>query len=158
MLLEIDRMNWRIVNDTVMGGVSTSEFEIDGGTLLFRGRLSTENRGGFVSVLGRLKEPLVNVAGFELECSGDARRYQFRLRESDETREIAWRAFFNSQRQVSRTSLAIEKFHPVKRGQPVFAAKPLELVPVNFIGFMLTSRRPGPFELRVHSLKALMAP
>jgi len=158
MPLEPGHLNWRIVNDTVMGGVSKSEFEVDGGILRFRGQLSTENRGGFVSILGRLEEPLVDLAGFELEVSGDARRYQLRLRECDATRDLAWRAFFNCRRRTSRSVLSIEEFHPVKRGRPAAPVRPLALTPVHFIGFMLTSRRPGPFELNIHSLNALTAP
>ena len=37
---------WRIVNDTVMGGRSNSEFDVGDGVLTFKGTLST-NGGGF---------------------------------------------------------------------------------------------------------------
>ena len=42
---------WQIVNDDVMGGVSTSAFRLTtNSTVLFTGRVSLENNGGFASV------------------------------------------------------------------------------------------------------------
>ena len=42
--------NWRIVNDDVMGGISTSELYLnDDKNLIFNGNLSLENNGGFAS-------------------------------------------------------------------------------------------------------------
>jgi hypothetical protein len=49
----------------------------------------------------------------------------------------------------------LDEFSPVMRGQPAIGARPLALTPVRYLGFMLTSRRPGPFELKIHSVEAL---
>lgn len=153
--LDLNSLDWRIVNDDVMGGRSSSQFEVGNDGLVFHGELSTENRGGFVSVLGRLEEPLINLAGFKLGTSGDGRRYQLRLRETDSSRDAAWRAFFNCHERQSLAAIGIDEFHPVMRGQPAIGAKPLEITPVRYLGFMLTSRRPGPFELRIHALEVM---
>ena len=40
---------WRIVNDDVMGGVSTSTINYDDGVMTFKGNVSLENNGGFAS-------------------------------------------------------------------------------------------------------------
>ena len=46
--------DWGVVNDSVMGGISTSRFQqTDDGTLIFAGQLSMENNGGFVSLRNR---------------------------------------------------------------------------------------------------------
>ena len=43
--------NWFIVNDDVMGGVSKSKLFLDDeGNVVFKGRISTLNNGGFASV------------------------------------------------------------------------------------------------------------
>jgi monofunctional biosynthetic peptidoglycan transglycosylase len=155
MRLELEQLDWRIVNDGVMGGLSKSRLDIHDDHLCFRGELSTENRGGFVSVLGRLEQPLSDLTGFELVVSGDGRRYQLRLRESESARDVAWRAYFNTRNRQSRVGIELDEFNPVMRGQPAIGARPLALTPVRYLGFMLTSRRPGPFELKIHSLEAL---
>ena len=42
--------NWSIVNDDVMGGISTSYLSVsDEKKLIFNGNLSLENNGGFAS-------------------------------------------------------------------------------------------------------------
>ena len=153
--LDLQRFHWRIVNDGVMGGLSHSQLDISGDGLVFSGELSTENRGGFVSVLGRLAQPLEKWAGFKLSVSGDGRRYQLRLRENESASDVAWRAFFRGRSKPSCVSLGPTEFHPVLRGQPAIGARPLAITPIRYIGFMLTSRRPGPFKLEIHSLDVL---
>jgi hypothetical protein len=155
MLLDLPGLNWRVINDDVMGGLSSSSLDLEDGCLVFRGELSTENRGGFASVLGALHEPLDPFTGFRLSATGDGRRYQFRLRETESGRDVAWRAFFNSRRRSTTTFLERDDFHPVMRGQPAIGARPLAITPIHFLGFMLTSRRPGPFEVRIHSVEVL---
>ena len=41
---------WQIVNDDVMGGVSTSRFQVRTNGAVFSGVVSLENNGGFASV------------------------------------------------------------------------------------------------------------
>jgi len=43
-------IDWRIVNDTVMGGRSDSEASLTENSLIFTGRVSLENNGGFASI------------------------------------------------------------------------------------------------------------
>ena len=157
MQLELQHIDWRIVNDGVMGGCSRSQLDMQDDGLLFHGQLSTENRGGFVSVLGWLEKPLHRPAGFKVDVTGDGRRYQLRLRETDSARDVAWRAFFNARQQRSEISIGMDEFNPVMRGQPAIGARPLELTPIRHIGFMLTSRRPGPFELKIHAVEVIQS-
>ena len=41
---------WQVVNDDVMGGVSTSDFRVTNGAAVFQGEVSLANNGGFASV------------------------------------------------------------------------------------------------------------
>jgi hypothetical protein len=77
------------------------------------------------------------------------------LRETEASRDVAWRAFFIARDEPITIDLALEEFQPVIRGQPAIGARPLGLTPVRYIGFMLVSRRPGPFRLRIHSVEVL---
>ena len=46
-----DLKEWRIVNDDVMGGISSSNLEINNeGNGVFKGIISTTNNGGFSSI------------------------------------------------------------------------------------------------------------
>ena len=60
--------NWNIVNDDVMGGISTSYLSVsDGKSLIFNGNLSLENNGGFASTRHRFKEQtLASVKSFKI--------------------------------------------------------------------------------------------
>ena len=58
--------NWNIVNDDVMGGISTSYLSVsDGKSLIFNGNLSLENNGGFASSRLGLKK---NILKLEKSC------------------------------------------------------------------------------------------
>ena len=72
---------WQIVNDGVMGGLSSSHLQInEDGNAVFLGHVSLQNNGGFASV--KNSEPL-SIEGSEfirLRVKGDGKRYSFRLR------------------------------------------------------------------------------
>ena len=47
-ILDTNRDNWLVVNDNVMGGISESNIRFsENNTLVFQGRVSLENNGGF---------------------------------------------------------------------------------------------------------------
>lgn len=77
---KIDR--WRIVDDGVMGGVSSSKFYLNNeGKGEFKGSVSTENNGGFCSVQYYFKP--ITIQGsklFSIRLKGDGKRYQFRAK------------------------------------------------------------------------------
>lgn len=96
MQLEPARVDWRIINDGVMGGLSSSAFSLDNQGLHFRGSLSIANGGGFASIRGGLSAPLDHFAGIRISLTGDGRHYQLRLRETGDSGDIAWRASFET--------------------------------------------------------------
>ena len=70
-----------IVNDSVMGGKSSSQYAIQEDTINFTGEVSLKNNGGFASL--RMLWPFQQVKGFDkiqLKLKGDGQSYQFRLR------------------------------------------------------------------------------
>ena len=55
-ILDTNRNNWLVVNDNVMGGISESNIKFSkNNTLVFQGRVSLENNGGFASFRYRTK-------------------------------------------------------------------------------------------------------
>lgn len=72
---------WQIVNDDVMGGVSTSRFEVTNGLAMFGGEVSLENNGGFASVRSSpARQNLAGLDAFVVRLRGDGRRYKFTVR------------------------------------------------------------------------------
>jgi NADH dehydrogenase [ubiquinone] 1 alpha subcomplex assembly factor 1 len=82
---DVSVLAWRAVNDTVMGGVSSSRMEqsIDG-KAVFTGNVSLENNGGFASVRGpQIQKPLGEFEGIAVRIRGDGKRYNCGLRTDD---------------------------------------------------------------------------
>jgi len=155
MRLDPAHIEWQVINDGVMGGRSRSSFELDSQGLHFRGTLSTANGGGFASIRGRLPRPLGPFTAFRLDLRGDGRRYQLRLRESDDSEDVAWRAFFETCGIPETITVATADFEPVIRGRRIVALPGLGDRKPRYIGFMLTSDREGDFGLTVRSIAAL---
>ena len=79
-----DLSSWSILNDGVMGGVSTSTFSINAdGHGLFEGNVSTLNNGGFASVRHR-PDPMdiSKKSKVSIRLKGDGKSYQFRLKKN----------------------------------------------------------------------------
>lgn len=73
---------WSIVNDTVMGGRSTSDFVINKDRLgIFFGSVSTKNNGGFAMAKYRFSKKLSgNWKKITIKLKGDGKQYQFRVK------------------------------------------------------------------------------
>lgn len=153
MRLEPAGIEWQVINDGVMGGLSRSEWSADAAGLHFRGILSTANGGGFASIRCALPAPLRGIHCLALSLTGDGRRYQVRLRESDAPDAVAWRAMFATTAGRQSIELGVGAFEPVIRGRHVELAGGLAQRTFRHIGFMLASHQEGPFALSIHQIE-----
>lgn len=147
--------NWYSQDDTVMGGVSSSEMLfIQGGSALFTGLLSLENNGGFAQVkYSKTEFDLSNYDGLELRLKGaKVRNYQLRLQ--TDTPQISYRQDFVAQADWELIRLPFSGFEPVFRGRNVLGAPELNTRVIRSVGFMLASKDEGKFELNIDYLKA----
>ncbi len=75
---------WRIVNDGVMGGLSISR--VSAGSkdkIIFSGRLSLENNGGFASLRSPVKNyNFENFTGIEIRLKGDGKIFSISMKET----------------------------------------------------------------------------
>lgn len=145
-------MDWRIINDTVMGGVSSSRWEInDAGNFVFSGDLSLENNGGFASVRSVPADmKLDNAKAIRLRVRGDGHRYQLRFRTNDRWDGVAYRQIFETTaNEWVEVELAIDEFVPTFRGFIVEQAPKLDPAKIRQIGFMITDKQEGTFALEV---------
>jgi len=151
MDLDLAARRWVVVNDGVMGGVSTGRIRtLDDGTSVFSGRLSLENKGGFASVrCGLGTRDLSGYAGIRLTVRGDGRRYQLRLRTDERMDGVAYRAEFDTVAdEWTSVDVPFDDFLPSFRGR-ILDGPPLRLDRVRQLGILLADKDPGPFWLEI---------
>ncbi len=145
-------LDWFVVNDDVMGGRSQSAAGVAGGKLTFSGTLNT-NGGGFASVR-TAPEPLElsTFDGVRLRVRGDGRIYKFRLT-TDESRVSYMAPFTTQPGEWLEVNLDFGEFLPSWRGRRL-DRPPVNPAAIDSVGFMLSDRRDGPFQLEVDWIQA----
>lgn len=148
---------WEVINDSVMGGVSTSRMgEGKDNTLVFAGTVSLENNGGFASV--RSLPALRDLAGcdaFILRLRGDGRKYKFTVQtERSFDRAIYQAAFTTKEGEWQEHRLALKDFVPTFRGRVLLGEPPLDPAKAASVGFLISDQQAGPFRLEIAWIKA----
>jgi monofunctional biosynthetic peptidoglycan transglycosylase len=152
---EIDR--WRIINDGVMGGISRSSIErTDSGNGVFAGVVSLENNGGFASCRRRSASfNLDDYSGILLRVKGDGQTYKFRVRMDDEFVGVAYSWDFETvDDKWLDIRLPFDRSTPTMFGQPVPNAPSLQPEEIRQIGFLISDKQAGPFELEIDHVSA----
>ena len=110
--------NWKIVNDDVMGGVSTSSFERNkNGIGIFQGRVSTENYGGFASVRYSMKKTKIEKATtVRIRLKGDGKNYQFRIKNKSSD-YFSYIKTFSTSGDWQIVEMNLSDFYPSFRGR-----------------------------------------
>ena len=149
------KIKWNIVNDTVMGGRSSSRWSDKSSTLSFEGFLSLENNGGFASIRHDLNN--INLSGTEgifIKVKGDGRKYQFRIR-SQASRWANYSQEFKTKKDtVQNFYLPYKYFKPSWRGRSVRNVPTLTGKDVRGIGFLLGDKIQGKFKLDILNISA----
>ena len=149
------KIKWNIVNDTVMGGRSSSRWSDKSSTLSFEGFLSLENNGGFASIRHDLNN--INLSGTEgifIKVKGDGRKYQFRIR-SQASRWANYSQEFKTKKDTVQTFyLPYKDFKPSWRGRSLRNVPTLTGKDVRGIGFLLGDKIQGKFKLEVLNISA----
>lgn len=150
---EAKSLEWRVVNDGVMGGLSKGKLEIiDDGVLKFSGNLSLENNGGFSSIrTGNLKRDLSSAGGLIARVKGDGRTYQVRFGTEARFRgmEVSFMAEFKTEKDKwTEAKVPFSDFTGSFRGMTLKNEKfnPAE---IRRIGLLLADKKAGPFDLKV---------
>lgn len=151
-------LNWQIVNDSVMGGISNSGLDrVDDGVVRFSGRLSLENNGGFASVRAAGQFPdLSEARAIMIRVKGDGRVYQLRMRMSNGWRAPDYSAEFTTKLGQWQTFvLPLADFAAGWRGRTVRDAPPLDPGQIRSIGILLGDKTPGGFAIDIDWIKAI---
>jgi len=148
-----DLQNWKIVNDSIMGGVSKSKFYLNSnGEGTFEGAISLENNGGFCAVK-YIFEP-VTLAGttyFSIRIKGDGNTYQFRVKSTvDDSHSYIY--FFKTNTDWQTIKIPFSELYPAFRGRkleiPNFAG-----TVVSEITFLIGNKKEEFFQLLIDSIE-----
>ena len=147
---KLSKLNWKVVNDTVMGGRSSSRWTSSSSAFIFEGTLSLENNGGFASIRCELKNnDLSNEDGIYLKVKGDGRKYQFRI-QSKVSRWANYSNEFKTKKDLVQTFyLPFKDFKPSWRGRRLNNLPTLKGEDVVGIGFLLGDKVQGKFKLEI---------
>lgn len=144
---------WYVVNDGVMGGLSKGQFSIVNDLAIFKGKVSTDNNGGFTMIQNQFK-PLVteNFSGLVIKLKGDGKEYQFRVK-SDRYQQYSYVYQFSTSGQWEEISIPFSSLVPRFRGRsvdlPNFDGSKIEEV-----AFLIGNKRDEPFELIISKIHA----
>jgi NADH dehydrogenase [ubiquinone] 1 alpha subcomplex assembly factor 1 len=140
---------WLVVNDGVMGGVSSSTFAQRKGLATFAGSVRLENNGGFASV----RSPSLfgsypdGATAYQLRVLGDAKPYQFTV---DTGTSWFWFTFTPPKGKWTTISAPFADFQPVTRfGEPTDDAPLTAAEAPRRIGFLISNKRAERFSLQV---------
>ena len=152
----VTSLDWVVVNDTVMGGVSASTVKVDT-ALRFTGTLSLERNGGFASVRSRPTAlPLAGARAIKLTLRGDGRVYDFTLSRSDfDIRAGSYRVRVRAEAKARTLEIPLSDFRPTRFGRPMSGAPALDAGAdrIDSAGFLLADGKPGPFALEVLAIE-----
>jgi NADH dehydrogenase [ubiquinone] 1 alpha subcomplex assembly factor 1 len=148
---------WRVVNDTVMGGVSSSRMETsEDGKALFTGNVSLKNRGGFASVRGpRIKQSLGKFEGIAIRVKGDGKRYKCGLRTDDAFDAIFHQAPFETKiGEWQLVKIPFTDFVPTYHGRRLSDDKRMKRQDIRSVSFLIADKQKGSFRLEIDWIKA----
>lgn len=147
---------WSNVNDTVMGGISTSSAVWESGALVFAGAVSLANNGGFTSLVspvsGDVGAAMAGAGEIVIAGQGDGRSYVLQLR-SDATGR-RWTQSFTPPTTPGEVVLALSAFEASDfRLNPIGSA-PVDVLSLDGMTFYSVDGQEGPFRLELSRIAA----
>lgn len=144
---------WRTVDDTVMGGRSSSDFTLSSdGYGVFEGSVSLDNNGGFSSLRYRFNETQINKTGTViLKIKGDGKKYQFRVKNKSSD-YYSYIYNFDTSGEWEEIEIPLTNFYPSFRGMkldlPNFAHNEIEE-----IGMLIGNKKAENFKLIIDKIE-----
>ncbi|TMO54741.1 CIA30 family protein [Pseudoalteromonas phenolica] len=149
-------LDWFVVNDTVMGGLSESRLVVGTHSVEFKGDVSLRNNGGFASVRAPFNLENKNAEQLSVVVKGDGKQYQLRLRVDQYLDGPAF--VYKFQTSVNKTQTLVvteDDFTLMYRGRTFYADYQLNFDDVRSLGFMISEKQAGKFSLEVQAITPL---
>ncbi len=151
----LDAQAWSVINDAVMGGVSSATVRNVGGALRFEGEVRREFNGGFASAR-RPYAPGGAVDALRVTARGDGNRYRltvFTRNPATGLRQpwLYYAVFATEDGRPTASELPLPAFRASLRGRAVPDAPALRGEDIVGVGLMITKAEHaagrGPFQL-----------
>lgn len=145
--------DWYIVNDDVMGGISTSQLVyVEEGYASFSGVVSLENNGGFASVRYYTNGSQVQQKRKAvLKVKGDGKRYQFRIKTNSQD-WYSYITYFETNGEWQEITIDLDELYPTFRGGKLDAGNFADDSFEEF-SILIANYKEEEFEILIESLK-----
>lgn len=147
-----DMSAWRVVDDIVMGGRSDGSLTLnDQGHAVFKGHVSLENNGGFSSI--RYPFQMIKTEEFSrviLRVKGDGKRYQFRVKDRQNT-YYSYIHYFETSGEWEEISIPLKDMYPSFRGRKLGIPN-FDKTTIEEIGILIANYKEQDFELWIDKI------
>ena len=147
---------WRIVNDGVMGGLSSSTVSVNGSkNIVFRGSVSLDNNGGFAS----LRSPVKNYnfqgfSGVEIRMKTEGKLYSISMKETSYFSGYFYTASFETKKDEWMVfKIPFGNFKLFYFGKETDSAKKIPLDNIKEISLLIGEKQEGSFETEIDYIK-----
>ena len=142
---------WRIVNDGVMGGLSSSKVIVKDDKIIFRGNVSLENNGGFASLRSQLKNyNFVNFSGIEIKLKGDGKRYSISMKETTYFNGYFYTNSFETKKEEWIVAqISFNQFKLYYFGKDTNSSKKIPLDNIKEISLLIGDKQEGEFNAEI---------
>ncbi len=146
---------WRTVLDGVMGGRSTGRIGQGDGSLVFDGKTSLQNNGGFASMRCALPDGALDGADtIQLRVKGDGRTYIFGARSSSRSGgDSYWYRFETVDGEWQTVDVKIDDLERHFFGQRMRGK--IAPAKVRALEFYVYDKKAGPFRLEIDEIRAI---
>ena len=146
---------WRIVNDGVMGGLSSSKAVIKDDKIIFSGNVSLENNGGFASLRSPVKDyNFENFSGIEIKIKGDGKRYSISMKETTYFSGYFYTSSFETKKdEWIVAKIPFNQFKLYYFGKETNSTKKIPLNNIKEISLLIGDKQEGSFNTEIDYIK-----
>jgi hypothetical protein len=146
---------WQIVNDDVMGGISSSKAIIKDDKIIFSGNVSLENNGGFASLRSPVKNyNFENFSGIEIKIKGDGKRYSISMKETTYFSGYFYTSSFETKKNDwTVVKIPFENFKLNYFGKETNSQQKIPLSKIKEISLLIGDKQEGTFEAEIDYIK-----
>lgn len=145
-----NKIQWMVINDGVMGGLSRGSFERLQDFGRFEGDISLDNNGGFSSVRFSVKEDLNSATFFRLKIKGDGKDYQLRIKVRS-TDYYSYIHYFSTSGEWEEIYIPIDQMYASFRGRRLNLPNFSE-ASIQELTLLIGNKRREKFNLNIESI------
>lgn len=146
---------WRIVNDAVMGGLSSSSVSVNDDKIIFTGNVSLENNGGLASLRSPVKDyDFSKFTGLEIRLKTDGKRYSISMKETTYFSGYFYTSTFETKKdEWIIIKIPFEQFKLYYFGKETKSNKKLPLNNIKEISLLIGDKQEGKFRAEIDYIK-----